>query len=113
MLRMKGFSKKWCPWINKFVTKGIVGIKVNDKACRYFQTKKGLRQGDPLSLLLFNLVLDMLATLIARAKEEGQINGLVPHLVEGDISILQYVVDAILFMEHRTCKEYEDTIMCF
>jgi hypothetical protein len=100
MLRMQGFSKNWCLWINEFVSKGIVGIKVNGEACRYFQTKKGLRQGDPLSLLLFNLVADMLATLIARAKEEGQINGLVPHLVEGHISILQYVDDAILFMDH-------------
>jgi hypothetical protein len=67
---------------------------------RFFQTKKGLRQGDPLSPLLFNLVADMLATLIARAKEEGQINALVPHLVEGGLSILQYADDTILFMDH-------------
>jgi hypothetical protein len=33
---MKGFSKKWCHWINQFVTKGSVGIKVNDDTCRYF-----------------------------------------------------------------------------
>jgi hypothetical protein len=78
---MKGFSEKWCLWINEFVSKGSVGIKVNNEVGRFFQTKKGLRQGDLLSPLLFNLVVDMLATLIARAKEEGQINGLVPHLV--------------------------------
>jgi hypothetical protein len=63
-------------------------IKVNENLGRYFQTKKGLRQGDPLSHLLFNLVADMLNLLISRAKEEGQINGLVPHLIEGGISIL-------------------------
>jgi hypothetical protein len=67
---------------------------------RFFQTKKGLRQGDLLSPLLFNLVADMLATLIARAQEEGQINALVPHLVEGGLSILQYADDTILFMDH-------------
>jgi hypothetical protein len=45
-------------------------------------------------------VADMLNLLISRAKEEGQINGLVPHLVEGGISILQYADDTILFMEN-------------
>jgi hypothetical protein len=96
---MKGFSENWCLWTNEFVSKGSVGIKVNNEVGRFFQTKKGLRQGDPLSPLLFNLVADMLATLIARAKE-GQINGLIPHLVEGCISILQYADDTILFMDH-------------
>jgi hypothetical protein len=54
-----------------------------------------------LSPLLFNLVVDMLATLVARAKEEGQIEGLVPHLIEGGLSILQYVNGTILFMDHN------------
>jgi hypothetical protein len=49
--------------------------------------------------LLFNLVADMLNLLISRAKEEGQINGLVPHLIGGGISILQYADDTIIFME--------------
>jgi hypothetical protein len=101
MLRMKGFSDKWCNWIEQVTMKGSVGIKLNNNIGRYFQTKKGLRQGDPLSPLLFNLMADMLTLLISRAKEDGQIIGLVPHLVEGGISILQYADDTILFMEHN------------
>ena len=42
----------------------------------------------------------MLAIFITRAKESGQIQGLIPHLVEGGLSILQYANDTILFMEH-------------
>jgi hypothetical protein len=42
----------------------------------------------------------MLTLLISRAKEDGQITGLVPHLVEKDLSILQYTDDTILFMDH-------------
>jgi hypothetical protein len=99
-LRMKGFSTKWCYWISQFVSKGSVGVKVNDNMGRYFQTKKGLRQGDSLSPLLFNLIADMLSLLISRAKDNGLINGLVPHLIEGEISILQYADDTIPFMEN-------------
>ena len=47
-----------------------MGVKVNDDIGKFFQTKKGLRQGDSLSPLLFNLVADMLAILIARARED-------------------------------------------
>jgi hypothetical protein len=46
----------------------------------------------------------MLAMLIARAKEDRKVGGLVPHLVEGGISILQYANDIILFMEHDLAK---------
>jgi hypothetical protein len=76
-------------------------IKVNDQVGRYFQTKKGHTQGDPLSPLLFNLVTDMLATLITRAREEGQTNGLVPHLIDGGLSVLQYADDTILLMDQN------------
>ena len=57
-----------------------MGIRVNDDIGHFFQTLKGLKQGDPLSPLLFNLVADMLAIIIARAKEDGQVGGLIPHL---------------------------------
>jgi hypothetical protein len=42
----------------------------------------------------------MLAILITPAKEDRQIKGLVPHLVDGGICILQYTDDTILFIEH-------------
>ena len=66
---------------------------MNDDIGHYFQTHKGLRQGDPMSLILFNIVVDTLTILIGRAKDAGQVGGLVPHLVDGGISILQYTDD--------------------
>jgi hypothetical protein len=50
--------------------------------------------------MLFNIVADMLAILIERAKSNGQIEEMIPHLVDGELSILQYADDTILFMEH-------------
>jgi hypothetical protein len=43
----------------------------------------------------------MLAVLINRAKGEGQISGVIPHLVDEGLSILQYADDTILFMDHN------------
>ena len=100
VLRMKGFSPTWCNWIKAFVQGGNVGIKVNDQVGAYFQTKKGLRQGDPLSPLLFNIVVDMLAILLNRAKAAGQISGVIPHLVDDGLSILQYADDTAIFLYH-------------
>jgi len=54
--------------------------------------------------MLFNIVADMLAIIIERAKEDGQIGSLISHLVEGGVSILQYADDTILFMEHDLQK---------
>jgi hypothetical protein len=103
-MRMKGFASGWCKLIESFMQGGSVGVKVNDDIGRYFQTKKGVRQGDPLSPMLFNIIADMLAILIERAKEDGQVGGLIPHLVEGGLSILQYADDTILFLEHDLQK---------
>ena len=60
------------------MSRGSVAIKVNDNLDHYFQTRKGVRRGDPLSPILFNTVVDMLAILISRAKEAEQIEGLFP-----------------------------------
>jgi hypothetical protein len=65
-----------------------VGVKVIDLVGQNFQTKKGFRQGDPLSPLLFNIVVDMLAALINRAKSEGQIKGVIPDITNDGLSIL-------------------------
>jgi hypothetical protein len=74
-----------------------MGIKVNDQIGLYFQTREGLRQGYPLSPILFNVVVDMLAIMINRAKADGQVDSLVPHLVDGGLSIFQYADDTLLF----------------
>lgn len=103
-LRMKGFSHKWCSWVEKFTQGGNVSIKVNDQVGNYFQSKKGLRQGDPMSPVLFNIVVDMLAILIARAKNADRVEGVIPHLIQDGLSILQYADDTVIFMSHDVAK---------
>jgi hypothetical protein len=65
---MKGFSSTWRAWAVDFVQQSSVAIEVNDVIGPFFQTKKGLRQGGPLSHVFFNIMADMLAILINRAR---------------------------------------------
>jgi hypothetical protein len=59
-----------------------------------------LRQGDPLTPILFNLIDDgALAVLIERSNNLGYFDGLVPHLMEDSLSILQYVDNTIILLE--------------
>ena len=50
--------------------------------------------------ILFNIVADMLALLINRAKHDGQISGVLPHLIDDGLSILQYADDTIIFIDN-------------
>jgi hypothetical protein len=42
----------------------------------------------------------MLAILISWAKESDQVHGVVPHLVDEGLSILQYADDIVIFMDN-------------
>lgn len=70
---------------------------VNGEESAYFKPGKGLRQGDPLSPFLFNLVGDSLSKMLMKAVNKGLVRGLLENFKEGGIVSLQYADDTILF----------------
>jgi hypothetical protein len=42
----------------------------------------------------------MLSILSVRAKEAGQVEGVIPNLIQDDLSILQYLDATVIFMSH-------------
>jgi hypothetical protein len=70
-LKQRGFCETWCKWIEKVVCSGTLSVKVNEEIGGYFKSKKGVRQGDPLSPLLFNLAADCLAKVVQTAQKMG------------------------------------------
>lgn len=55
----------------------------NGVESNFFITGKGLRQGDPISPLLFNLVMDIFSKMLTKGSQAGLIRGLCPELVRG------------------------------
>jgi exonuclease III len=100
VMSRKGFSEKWIEWIMKVVCGGRVAVNLNGELGKYFRSYKGLRQGDPLSPLLFNLVADGLSGILSKASARGVIEGVTPHLVEGGLTHLQYADDTVLFIRN-------------
>jgi hypothetical protein len=80
------------------VRDGSICIRINDVNGSYFQPGKGLRQGDPLSALLFNLVADIFTRMLAKAPRENLITGLLSEVRDGGIISLQYADDTLLFL---------------
>jgi hypothetical protein len=59
-----------------------------------------VRQGDPISPLLFNFVAHALAAILVRARVAGHIQGVVPHLIPGGVSHLQYADDTMILIQN-------------
>jgi hypothetical protein len=57
---------------------------------------QGVCQGDPISPLLFNFVVDALDAILSKARAAGHIQGVVPHLIPGGVSHLQCADDTII-----------------
>jgi hypothetical protein len=61
---------------------------MNDELGPYFQSAKGVRQGDPLSPTLFNMVGESLTKMVLTAQKNGLFVGLVADLIPNGIAIL-------------------------
>jgi hypothetical protein len=72
---------------------------MNDQLGSYFVSHKGVRQGDPLSPLLFNFVADYLTKMVKKAQSNGLIKGLADNLVPNGVAILQYADDTIVCLK--------------
>ncbi|KAK1645896.1 hypothetical protein QYE76_063701 [Lolium multiflorum] len=74
-LLRKGFSTSMTHRLMQLVSGGQTTVNVNGEVGSYFRNARGVRQGDPLSPIQFDFLVDSLAAIIDKAKEAGHING--------------------------------------
>ncbi|XP_028104780.1 uncharacterized protein LOC114303834 [Camellia sinensis] len=99
MLDSFGFRSGWVRWMKECIESARISILVNGSPTVEFCPQRGLRQGDPLSPFLFNVVAKGLNILLSRAKDLSIIKGVVVGNSEVIVSHLQFADDTIIFCE--------------
>jgi len=68
-----GFSNLLCNWIKVILESASLSISINGSQNGYFNCKRGVQQGDPLSPLLFCTAEDVLSRSITKLVQEGKL----------------------------------------
>ena len=75
LLELCGFPNKWRRWISFCLSTVCFSILINGTPYGFFGSPRGLRQGDPLSPLLFVLVMEAVSRMLDKAVHEGRLLG--------------------------------------
>ena len=109
LLDKMGFGVKWRGWIKACITTVRFSIIVNGSPVGFFGSSRGLRQGDPLSPLLFLLIMEVLSRMLKKTKDCGLLHGFQvgpDNSIGVRISHLLFADDAILF-----CDDSRDQVL--
>jgi hypothetical protein len=99
IMEHKGFIRTWIQWMQSIFGSGTSAILLNGVPGKTFHCKRGVRQGDPLSPLLFVLAADLLQTILNKAKDQNLLSLPVPQQFSSDFPILQFADDTLIIME--------------
>jgi hypothetical protein len=95
----RGFGPKWLSWTRNILQSNMSSVLLNGVPGKTFHCKRGVRQGDPLSPLLFVLVTDLLMSIINKARHQNLLQLPLAENCGQDFSIVQYADDTLLIME--------------
>ncbi|KAL5547321.1 hypothetical protein UlMin_007008 [Ulmus minor] len=92
-----GFNARWVNWVTKCISTTIMKLMINGSYYWDIKPKRGLRQGDHISLYVFILCTKILSRLLVNKVDAGDIHGL--KLMRGGPRLhhLLFVDDIFLF----------------
>jgi hypothetical protein len=70
MMKSLGFSKEWLQWTSEILSLASTTALLNGIHGKNLKCKRGVRQGDPMSPLLFVLAAKLLQCLINKAHQQ-------------------------------------------
>ena len=71
----KIFREKWVGWIKWCISIASFSVLVNGTFTSFFQSSRGLRQGDPFSPYLFVIAMEVFSCLLKKAVDGGFLLG--------------------------------------
>jgi hypothetical protein len=77
MLRRCGFGQKWCSWIGFCISTASFSVLINGSPAGFFNSSRGVRQGDPLSPFLFVIVMEAFSRMVKASVDQGLFSGFV------------------------------------
>lgn len=95
ILQHFGFGSRWRNLICNLLYTSTTRVLLNGQPGQSIQHRRGLRQGDPLSPMLFIIVMDVLTALITKAEQQGCLRSLTPRAMGHQLSI--YADDVVTF----------------
>ena len=99
IMEKKSSGAKWIAWMKLSFSTGTSLVLLNGSLAKVFHCGRVVRQGYPLSPLLFVLAVDLLQSIINRAKDQGLLNLPLALHNSSDFPILQYADNTLIFME--------------
>ena len=99
MMEKMQFDKQWISWVIQCVLTVSYSLVINGKSNSCFSPSRGLRQGDPLCLYLFILVVDVLSRAIQAKVLSNDIRPLILTRHCPPLSHLLFADDFIFFFE--------------
>jgi len=73
--RRCGFRERWCSWIAHCISSVRFSVLVNGTPSGFVSSSRGIRQGDPLSPLLFVIVMEAFSKLFSISVQRGFLSG--------------------------------------
>lgn len=102
-----GISEQFIKLVLACISSPRFSVLLNGSPFGYFEAKRGIRQGDPMSLTLFTIFSDLLSRILEKVDSDGKISSIKVARTSPKITHLMYTNDLIIYCKANKAKANE------